>query len=119
MKPKSRAILALMTVVITAAMLWYNNRTVGPKDAAWNDVVAEAEAGGYRLISTEDLQKRYQKEPDTMLLVDTRQEWEYRSGHIKGAVNFPMEPTWLSRWRKKNDLEQLLGADKDRLIVFY
>ena len=108
-----------MAVVIAAAMLWYNNRTEIPKDATWDDVVAEAEAGGYRLISTEDLQKRYQKKPDAMLLVDTRQEWEYRSGHIKGAVNFPMEPTWLSRWRKKSDLEQLLGADTDRFIVFY
>ena len=49
-----------MAVVISAATLWYNNRTVAPKDATWNDVVAEAEAGGYRLISTEDLQKRYQ-----------------------------------------------------------
>jgi len=51
--------------------------------------------------------------------VDTRQEWEYRTGHIRGAVNFPMEPTWLSRWRKKNALAQLLGADKNRTIVFY
>ena len=108
-----------MAVVITAVTLWHNHLTVIPKDATWEDVVAEAEAGAYRLISTEDLQKRYQKNPDSMLLVDTRQEWEYRSGHIKGAVNFPMEPTWLSRWQKKSDLEQLLGADRNRFIVFY
>jgi predicted sulfurtransferase len=108
-----------MAVIISAVGLWYNNRTVILKDATWDDVVVEAEAGGYRLISTEDLQKRYQKKPNTMLLVDTRQEWEYRSGHIKGALNFPMEPTWLSRWRKKAELEQLLGSDKDRFIVFY
>lgn len=119
MRPKSRTILALMAVIITAVALWYNNRTVVPKEAAWGDVVAEAEAGGYRLISTGELHKRYQKKPDSMLLVDTRQQWEYRSGHIKGAVNFPMEPTWLSRWRKKSDLEQLLGSDQERFIVFY
>jgi rhodanese-related sulfurtransferase len=51
--------------------------------------------------------------------VDTRQEWEYRTGHIKGAVNFPMEPTWLSRWQKKGDLAALLGTDKGQPIVFY
>jgi rhodanese-related sulfurtransferase len=53
------------------------------------------------------------------LLVDTRQEWEYRSGHIRGATNFPIEPTWWSRWRKAGALEAVLGPDKDRLIVFY
>ena len=119
MKPTGRTILALTAVIFTAVMLWYNNQTVIPKDATWDDVVAEAKAGGYRLIRTEELQERYQSKPDTMLLVDTRQEWEYRSGHIKNAISFPMEPTWLSRWRKKGELEQLLGADKERFIVFY
>jgi rhodanese-related sulfurtransferase len=54
-----------------------------------------------------------------MLLVDTRQEWEYRTGHIKGALNFPMEPTWMSRWRNKGALENFLGPDKERYLVFY
>ena len=54
-----------------------------------------------------------------MLLVDTRQEWEYRSGHIRGALNFPLEPTWISRWRNKGALEKFLGPDKNRFIVFY
>ena len=119
MKRKYRTILALMAVIITAVSLWYSNQSVTPKEATWEDVLAEAEAGGYRLISTDKLWERYQSKPDTMLLVDTRQEWEYRSGYIKGAVNFPMEPTWLSRWRKKGALEQLLGSDKQRFIVFY
>ena len=111
--------MALTAVIITTLMLWYTNQTAIPKDATWDDVVAEARSGGYRLINTDELQKRYQLKPDTLLLVDTRQEWEYRSGHIKGAVNFPMESTWLSRWRKKGELARLLGADKDRFIVFY
>jgi 3-mercaptopyruvate sulfurtransferase SseA len=40
-------------------------------------------------------------------------------GHIKGAVNFPMEPTAWSRWWKKSELAAELGPDKDRFIVFY
>ncbi len=119
MKRKSRTILALTAVIITTVMLWYTNQTAIPKDATWDDVVTEARSGGYRLISTDELQERYQSKPDTLLLVDTRQEWEFRSGHIKGAISFPMEPTWLSRWRKKGELKRLLGADKDRFIVFY
>jgi hypothetical protein len=119
MNRKRITLLALMAVFITVGSLWYGNQSAIPRDATWDDVVAEAAAGGYRLISTEELQERYQSKSDSMLLVDTRQEWEYRSGHIKDAINFPMEPTWLSRWRKKGDLEQLIGSHKERFVVFY
>ncbi|MBW2207984.1 MAG: hypothetical protein JRG79_13830 [Deltaproteobacteria bacterium] len=70
-------------------------------------------------MSIEDLWERYRKDRKDLLLVDTRQGWEYRTGHMKGAVNFPIEPTWLSRWRKKGTLERFLGPDKNRFIVFY
>ncbi|MDF1578038.1 MAG: rhodanese-like domain-containing protein [Desulfurivibrionaceae bacterium] len=53
----------------------------------------EAERGGYRLITTDDLWNLVQQDPDGVLLVDTRQDWEYAAGHIEGAVNFSMEPT--------------------------
>ena len=73
----------------------------------------------YQLIDVDALWELYQDESRDALLVDNRQEWEYRTGHIQGAVNFPMEPTWFARWRKKADLGSLLGEDKDRSIVFY
>jgi 3-mercaptopyruvate sulfurtransferase SseA len=114
-----KALLAFLAITITVGVVWYGNRTVVPKKAAWEDVVAEAKKGGYQLISTEELWARYNKERQSLLLVDTRQEWEYRTGHIKGAVLFAMEPTWLSRWRKKGELATFLGPQKDRLIVFY
>ncbi|MBL7210755.1 MAG: rhodanese-like domain-containing protein [Desulfobacteraceae bacterium] len=119
MKGVQKAFLALVAVVVTVGLLWYDNRTIVPKKSTYQDVVAEARAGGYQLTSTEGLWERYSKEPQGLLAVDTRQEWEYRTGHIKGALNFPMEPTWLSRWRKKGALEKFLGPDKNRLVVFY
>jgi hypothetical protein len=87
MKRKPNTILALLAVIITVGFLWYTNQSVLPKEASWDDVLAETEAGGYRLINTDELWKRYQSKPDTLLLVDTRQEWEYRSGHIKGSLH--------------------------------
>lgn len=111
--------LAFLAVAITIGALWWTNGEVTPREATWDDVTAEAEKGGYRLISTGDLWKRYSKKEEGLLLVDTRQEWEYRTGHIRGAVNFPMEPTWLAEWPKKGELESLLGEDKERTIVFY
>ena len=119
MSSLKKASLVLAAVVLSIGYLWQANREVAPKTASWQDVLAEASQGGYRLIDTDELSNKYKAKPDSMLLVDTRQQWEYRTGHIKGAVNFPMEPTWLSRWRNKGALEKYLGPDKNRLIVFY
>ena len=119
MSPIKKTFIALVAIIISAGYLWHASRVVTPKAATWNDVQAEAQQGGYRIIDTDALWDRYQKDPDTMLLVDTRQEWEYRTGHIKGALNFPMEPTWLSRWSNKGALSKFLGSDKERFIVFY
>jgi hypothetical protein len=112
-------LLVLAAVLLTVGYLWQVNREVAPQTATWQDVLAEASQGGYQLITTDDLASKYKVKPDSILLVDTRQEWEYRTGHIKKAVNFPMEPTWLSRWRNKGALENFLGPDKNRFIVFY
>ncbi|MCU0596697.1 MAG: rhodanese-like domain-containing protein [Desulfobacterota bacterium] len=109
----------MAAIVITVGALWFTNHAVAPKEATWEDVQNEAKSGGYRIISTEVIAQRYRKGPDGLFLVDTRQDWEYRTGHIRGAVLFPMEPTWWSRWRKASALEALLGPDKDRVIVFY
>ena len=119
MKNFKTALLFLLAVSFTVASLWLTNGAVIPKRATWTEIVAEAEEGGYRLISTDALWTRYRANRDKLLVVDTRQEWEYRTGHIEGAVNFPMEPTGLARWRKKGALVKLLGADQDRVIVFY
>ena len=119
MENKKTILLALTAVILTAGALMLTSRAVTPKTTTWNDVVAEAKQGGYRIITTEDLAARFKKNPSEMLLVDTRQEWEFRTGHIKGAVNFPMEPTRWSRWRKAGALETFLGPGKDRFLVFY
>jgi predicted sulfurtransferase len=109
-------VLALTTTIL---MLAYAAHKPEPPQATLETVQAEARNGGYRLITTAELWSWFQSKAINLLIVDTRQDWEYRTGHIMGAVNFPMEPTWLSRWRKKGALAQLLGADKNRTIVFY
>ena len=119
MQNKKTTFIALVAVLLTVGALWLTNRAVPLKQATWDDVLAEAKAGGYRIITTEELSERYRKDVGSLLLVDTRQEWEYRTGHLKGAVNFPIEPTAWSRWRKASALESFLGPDKDRTLIFY
>jgi rhodanese-like protein len=119
MQNRKLTLIALVAVLLTFGTLWFTNRPVTPKLATWDDVLAEGDAGGYKIITTNELSERYQKDVEGLLLVDTRQEWEYRTGHLKGAVNFPMEPTSWSRWRKASALQTFLGPDKDRTIIFY
>jgi 3-mercaptopyruvate sulfurtransferase SseA len=119
MKTRRTTLLALVAIALTLGALWYVNRPVIPHEATREDVLAEARTGGYRLINTDELAQRYRQDSPKLFLVDTRQDWEYRSGHIQGAVNFPMEPTWWSRWRSQGRLAALLGPDKDRRVVFY
>lgn len=111
--------LPLLAITVTVGVLWFTNRAVTPKEPTWDDVVAEAKEGGYRLINTDELRQRYEKDRKSTLLVDTRQDWEFAMGHIKGALNFPMEPTAWSRWQKKGKLAETIGPDKNRFIVFY
>ena len=111
--------LPVLAITVTVGVLWFTNGAVTPREPTWDDVVAEASEGGYRLINTDELRQRYEKDPRSILLVDTRQDWEFAMGHIKGSVNFPMEPTAWSRWQKKGKLAEALGPDKNRFIVFY
>jgi len=119
MQNKKTLLVALVAVIFTIGALWFTNRAVTPRQATWDDVLGEARSGDYKIITTEELAKRYEKNRGDLLLVDTRQEWEYRTGHLEGALNFPMEPTWWSRWRNAEALKTLLGPDKNRFIVFY
>lgn len=111
--------LPFVAITVTVAALWVTNGAVTPRTPTWADVVAEAAQGGYRLIGSEELRQRYDTDPRSVLLVDTRQEWEFAMGHIAGAVNLPMEPTAWSRWWKKDELAAALGPDKHRFIAFY
>lgn len=117
---KKTLILTIAALALTWGVLWHSHRPpAAPPVSSWELVKAEAQAGGYRLISTAELADRYRRDPQGLLLVDTRQEWEYRTGHLQGAVNFPLEPTWWGRFRAQGPLAALLGPDKHRFLVFY
>jgi rhodanese-related sulfurtransferase len=82
------------------------------------DVRAEAVRGGYRLVDFVELRDRLEREPGRLLLVDTRQDWEYRTGHIPGSINFSFEPTRWARLKNRWALREALGADRTRPLVF-
>nr|MBF0223059.1 rhodanese-like domain-containing protein [Desulfobulbaceae bacterium] len=114
MMKNSWRLILLLCLAITVGLM-------APKAFAadMEQVRQEAKQGGYRLITTNDLRDLIQQNSAGVLLVDTRQDWEYAAGHITGALNFSMEPTWLARLTRRGALEQFLGPDKHKHIVFY
>ena len=113
--------LLIPAIAVSAALLavWYVHLPAPVVTTSMAQVVQEARDGEYRLIDMASLSGRYATDPEDMLLVDTRQAWEHRAGHIAGSIHFPIEPTWWDQWHKKGALKALLGPDQDKLIVFY
>lgn len=96
------------------------------KEAVSVKLAREAMAGGYPLVTVDEL-KKMADEKKSMLIVDTMPfEASFKKEHIPGAVSFefPIEP--LAQWdpaktggKSQADFEKLLGPDKGKLIVFY
>ena len=84
-------------------------------------VQEEAKKGNYKLITPESLRNRFLKNPSSLFLVDTRQDWEYQQEHIQGAVNLPIRPNWWAQYSPgvRAKMKKLLGPDKERQAVFY
>ena len=59
MQNKKTTLIAFVAVLITLGAVWFNNRALTPRDATWDDVLAEAKNGGYRLITAAELSERY------------------------------------------------------------
>jgi len=108
-----------IAVTVTLLVVLYSHVPAPIVASNLAQVEQEAKSGGYRLINLETLSNLYQSNREKLLLVDTRQEWEHRAGHIAESVNFPFEPGWFATWWGKRNLKAFLGPDKEKLIVFY
>jgi len=95
--------------------------TTEPQAQALAQVQEEARKGKYRLIAPETIRTQFLKNPASLFVVDTRQEWEYQWEHIKGAANLPVTPTWWTQYSPwaRSEMKKLLGPDKKRHVVFY
>lgn len=79
-----------------------------------------AERDGYRLITTDGLRQLLLADPDA-LLVDVRFAYEYAAGHMPGAVSLPVDLSDRGDLppARRQAFEDVLGPDKDRVIVAY
>jgi hypothetical protein len=86
-----------------------------------NTIAAEAQKGGYRLISPDEIKTGYLRVPGSLFLVDTRQEWAYLMQHIQGAAYLSVTPTWWYPYYpgSRSEMKKVLGPDKNRHVTFY
>src|SRR5512140_3432468 len=98
---------------------WSNKELEMEKTAV--NLVQETAGGGYKIVTTPDL-KTWIDQKKAMLIIDTMPcEDSYKKQHLPGAVHyeFPIPEVKELDDAAKAKFEKLLGADKDKLLVFY
>ena len=109
---------------LVTGLLAFSGRGHGatdPQAKALAQVQEEARKGNYQLIAPETIKAQFLKNPASLFLVDTRQEWEYQREYIQDAVNLPVTPSWWTQYSPwtRSEMKKLLGPDKKRGVVFY
>jgi rhodanese-related sulfurtransferase len=88
----------------------------------------EVQRGGYDLVTTDELKQLLDNKEDFVLIDAMPFETSYKKEHIAGAKNFlfAKEAQDTEQWRESDsggksqaDFEELLGDDKQALIIVY
>ncbi|HZK54987.1 MAG TPA: rhodanese-like domain-containing protein [Desulfosporosinus sp.] len=83
-------------------------------------LMKDTEVGGYKLVSTEELNK-WMGEKKDMIILDTMPADNFAKGRIPGALNAELPKTVLAdaTAEQKSAFIKLLGTDKNKTIVVY
>ena len=117
---RTRSVLTFLLISLFA----FSGRGHGatdPQAQVLAQVQEEARKGNYQLIAPETIKAQFLKDPSSLFLVDTRQEWEYQREYIQDAVNLPVTPSWWTQYSPwaRSEMKKLLGPEKERHVVFY
>lgn len=119
--------LTLMIVSPSHALLGANKfEQETQKEIGAVKLVREVVQGGYDVVTAAEL-KQWMDGNKEMLIVDTMPfEKSYKKNHVPGAEQFLFPIPAMNDWQTKEtggkslqDFEELLGPDKDRVIVIY
>jgi rhodanese-related sulfurtransferase len=111
-----------LAAVLLAVIVAVSGTTTIPTFAApWPEQAArEAKQGGYSLVDTAEL-ARILENGRKPLLLDVRPDYEFREGHIEGAINveFDLGDDRHAAPAKLDRIRRLAGPDTSRPIVIY
>ena len=96
------------------------------KEQAAVKLLREVQRGGYEVITTTELHDVVESGRDVLIIDTMPYEASYKKGHIPTAQQFLFPIPEMTTWEKdqtagksQDDFTNLLGTDKDRMIVIY
>lgn len=104
---------ALLSLLLALALALTGCQTAAPKPEATQAPAAEeaatepAKKGEYQKITAEQAKARMDS-GDPLMIIDVRTPEEYAAGHIKGAVNIPLDTIGEGTKETLKDLDQEL-----------
>ncbi|MEW6586744.1 MAG: rhodanese-like domain-containing protein [Nitrospirota bacterium] len=122
---QKKAMFCCMIMVSLVLTLYGTGMALGTKELETEkiavDFARQVDRGEYKIVTTEEL-KGWIDQKRNMLIVDTMPyEDSYKKQHIPGAAQFefPIPEVVTLDDKTKASFENILGKDKNRLIVFY
>ena len=108
-------VLGFLLMTTCASNLWSGDTPVWYPEA-----LSEADKEGYTLTSPKEVSHLYASGKE-LLILDVRPGYEYRAGHLPEAKNFEIHlgDRLQMKADKKNAFRDVLGKEKDRLVVIY
>ncbi len=130
MSKVSYVVIAVVLVSLVAVMVVFGGKNVFEKEVDKEKSAVkfarEVEAGGYGIITTEELKALVDEKAEMVLIDAMPYEQSYKKAHIPGARQFLFPIPEMADWdtektggKTKEQLEELLGPDKGGLIVVY
>lgn len=109
-------------LLIMLLILWSTPAgATDPKPSWWDQAAALAQRDGYHVIDYRELWAAMTRPQGAPLLIDVRPDYEFKRGHIPGAVNLEFH---LGHRRNLPDqmaqaFRRLASGDLSRRIVIY
>ncbi|WP_069650698.1 sulfurtransferase [Caloranaerobacter ferrireducens] len=125
---KRKSLLLVLVMILLVNLIIFSGCTQKSQQEAKNVTLDDEKKSEVKVITTEELKKRLNE--DNLILVDIRSSAQYngwklegekRSGHIKGAVDFPY--SWIKDKKLKDeDIKRILkskGVTTEKTVVVY
>lgn len=121
LKAKRRWAIKNLFTISFLFFLTFTAQAISHDQSAWlKQAKEDAKKDGYSLITASELKIMYET-GKAFKIVDTRNLYEYRKGHLPNALYLELDlgDRLELKPEKEKILKTLLGPDKQRVIVFY
>lgn len=110
----------LLVGCLLLVLVVFHTAHASDKELWWQDAELAARQGHYGLVDIDEMRQLLNSD-ERPLMVDTRTDYEYRRGHIPWSrhLEFSVGDSFMLPEDKKKKLLDLLGPDKERVVIFY